>query len=209
MNAQTETGLAVSVIEKSQDAEAKARRASEQAKEAAIKAKESAGKSAQTTKKLFLEAKRKARAAQIAALIAKREAKRVARMVKEVKLAEKRVTDRSEIMSKEKMNGEDTENGITTSIVEKAKQLSNELLEGRINILLQNPNAQHMYSLERVLHSVQNISVISVTGSTDGNCCIAIQVEQPVPLIDILGRIPVVEEVTQIDWKEIQLSLKK
>jgi len=230
LNAQPEAELTDRVVEKAKEAEARARRASEVAMEAASKAKEAAAMSAKATKELAQEAKRKARGAQIAALKVKMEAKLVARMVKESKKTENGkatingVTEQAEAnLDKEResgpegrvdkegkgVKGENRKEVKLASAVKGAKTLSNELLEGRVNILLQRPNAEQVYSLEKALRVVQNLRVVLITGSTDGARKIVVQAEQPLPLVDILSRIPVVDEVTQFGWREIQLSLKK
>ena len=230
LNAQPEAELTDRVVEKAKEAEARARRASEVAMEAASKAREAAAMSAKATKELAQEAKRKARGAQIAALKVKMEAKLVARMVKESKKTENGkatingVTEQAEAnLDKEResgpegrvdkegkgVKGENRKEVKLASAVKGAKTLSNELLEGRVNILLQRPNAEQVYSLEKALRVVQNLRVVLITGSTDGARKIVVQAEQPLPLVDILSRIPVVDEVTQFGWREIQLSLKK
>jgi len=87
--------------------------------------------------------------------------------------------------------------------------LSSGLFEGRADLLIQSAKAQQIYNLADLLGSVQNLKVEFVSGSEDGGSSIAIMAEQPVPLLDILGRIPAVDAVTQFGWRKIELTLKK
>lgn len=213
LNRQRESGLAERVVEKAKEAEARARRASELADEEAIRARESAAKLYKAMMELAQEAKRKARGGQVAALKAKREAKLVARIVKQANKAEGRATSRYRMTTVEKINVkaalDKTAVQAKGDSAKEAEWASSELLEGTVNILLlQPPDARQMDSLMAGLRSVQNLRIVLVAGSMEEPVRVVVLAEQRVPLIDVLGRIPIVDQVTR-SGREIQLSLKK
>ncbi len=204
INLSPEAGLSENTLEKARESVIRAEKARELAYAAAIKARESAARSAHITKELDQEAKRKAKAAQIAALKAKMETKLAARIIKEAK-----VTKIQETRNNGTVQGKNRQNDAASNMTKETKWLSSELFEGRVEILLLSANTQQIYSLAEVLRSIQNLRVEYVSGSEEGGSRIAILVVQPVPLLDILAQIPAVDEVTQFDWREIELSLKK
>ncbi len=127
--------------------------------------------------------------------------------------SEERVRRESESVQKAEKEAKDTGNRVlttaTTGVAREGQSASSNLSEGTINILLQRPNAQQMYSLQKALRSSKNIRVVSVASSAEGCVKIVVFAEQPVPLIDVLDRIPGVDEAIQSGWEEIQVSLKK
>ncbi len=242
-----------SELEKARESVTKAETAREQAYEAAVNAREAAVRSAQVTRELFREAKRKARAVQIAAAKARMEAKTANRLLKQADATESPASRTAITAEKTKGNDllititeqvkanlagkpeaeqegsvnketsptkEGTQKGtdktpdgeVVRSSDGEAREiewLSGGLFEGRADLLLHSANVQQIYSLADLLGSVQSLKVEFVSGSEDEGSSIAILAEQPIPLLDILGRIPSVDTVTQFGWRKIELSLKK
>lgn len=80
--------------------------------------------------------------------------------------------------------------------------------QGKMNIFLRNSNTVQASSLAETLCTVHNLQVV-VSGSIEEGTKLIVLADQPVPLVDILGQMPEVNEVTQFGPGEIQLSLKK
>jgi hypothetical protein len=101
-----------------------------------------------------------------------------------------------------------TSKSAPTGSTKGAKWLGSDMFEGRADILMKNATPQQVYGLADLLRSVQNLKVEFVSGSEDGSSRIALLADQPIPLVDTLSQIPIVDEVTQFGWRAFQLSLK-
>ena len=62
-------------------------------------------------------------------------------------------------------------------------------------------------NLKEKLRLIQNLRVILTGGSVDEPIRIVVSAEQPIPLIDVLSQIPIVDQVTK-KGKEIRILLR-
>ena len=61
--------------------------------------------------------------------------------------------------------------------------------------------------LEESLFQVENLRVVLIRGSVEEGTEIVISAEKPIPLLDVLGEIPIVEQAVKKD-QEIQVTLR-
>ena len=88
------------------------------------------------------------------------------------------------------------------------KEISTQFHKGTINLVLMPPaGVLQIKNLGEKLRLIQNLRVILIGGSVDESTRVVVSAEQPIPLIDVLSQIPIVDQVTK-KGKEIQISLK-
>ncbi len=219
-----EANLAAKAAKKAKAAEAKAKR--EAAQEAKREAKE-AKLAAKAAKKVELL---KGNVINRDEIITRYERERIANLdqgvkqaevepVKGVKLAAIETTVKEARETKEEVSRETEEAGeveLDAEIAAKpkeAKAVTAQLYKGTINLLLMPPvDLLQIKNLEEKLHLIQNIRVILTSGSVaEGGVGelirIVVSTEQPIPLLDVLSQIPIVNQVTK-KGKEIEVSLK-
>jgi len=68
-------------------------------------------------------------------------------------------------------------------------------------------NSNQMKNLEEGLRQVQDLQVVLVSGSMDEGTRVVVSVRKPVPLVSVVGEMPLVEQAVK-KGKEIQVSLK-
>ena len=189
LKAQSEAGLAAKAVEKAKKVEAKATREAAQ------------------------EAKREAKEAKMVALKAKKEAKLAAKAVEKAKKVEAKATRRDEILARQERNKRATVDqrageAEAAAKAKATKEVNAQLYEGTINLVLMPPvGVLQIENLKEKLCLIQNLRVILTGGSVDEPNNIVVSAEQPIPLIDVLNHIPIVDEVTK-KGKEIQILLK-
>ena len=227
---QSEAGLTAKTAEKAEEAGAKttreaaqeAKREAKEAKRAALKAKKEAQLVA---KKVKMTKKAEARARRRNEIIVRQESKRrttasqgaeqaEAELAKEVELVAVEGTEKEVREAKERVRRETEEAREGELVTEpaaeakEAKEVSTELYEGTMNIVLMPPvGVLQIKNLEEKLRLVQNLRVILTGGSVDEPIRIVVSAEQPIPLIDVLSQMPTVDQVTK-EGKEIQILLK-
>ena len=227
---QSEAGLTAKTVEKAEEAEAKTtrkaiqevRREAKEAKRDVLKAKKEVQLAAKSAKKVK---KAKARATRQDEIISRQERERIAtvdrgaeqaeaELAKEVELADVERTENKIREAKEKARKETEEareielDSKAAAKAKEAKEVSTELYEGTINLELMPPaGVLQIKNLEERLHLVQHLRVILTSGSVDEPIGIVVSTEQPIPLIDVLSQIPIVDQVTK-KGKEIQILLK-
>lgn len=90
----------------------------------------------------------------------------------------------------------------------KEQAVSAELYEGMVNLVIASPvDLGQMRRLEEYLCQVQDLRLVVVGGSVDEGTKIVVSAEKPIPLIDIIRKMPPIEQVVK-KGKEIQVMLK-
>jgi hypothetical protein len=230
LKAQSEAGLAAKAVEKAKKVGAKAtrkaaqeaKREAKEAKRAALKAKKEAKLAAKAVEKAKkVEAKATRRDEILArqernkrATVDQRAEEAEAELAKEVELAPIERTEKEAREAKEKARRETEEarevgpDAEAAAKVKATKEVNAQLYEGTINLVLMPPvGVLQINNLEEKLRLIQNLRVILTGGSVDKPIRIVVSAEQPIPLIDVLNHIPIVDEVTK-KGKEIQILLK-
>ncbi len=227
---QSEAGLIAKTGEKAEeagdkttrDAAQEAKREAKEAKRAALKARKEAQLA---TKKVKMTKKAEARARRRNEIIVRQERKRGAtasqgaeqigaELAEEVELAAAETTGKEVREAKERVRRETEEareGELVTEPAAKAKEaeeVSTLLYEGTIDLVIMPPvGVLQIKNLEEKLRLIQNLRVVLTGGSVDEPIRIVVSAEQPIPLIDVLSQIPIVDQVTK-EGKEIQILLK-
>jgi len=68
-------------------------------------------------------------------------------------------------------------------------------------------DSKQIKNLEEALHQIQDLRVALISGSVDEGIRVTVLARKPIPLANILGEIPLVEQAAK-HGKEIQISLK-
>ena len=226
----SEAELTAKIVENAEEVEAKttgdavqeAKREAQEAKRASLEARKEAQLAA---KKVKMAKKAEARARRLDEMIAKQEKKGratvsqgaeqvEAELAEEVELAAVETTGKEIREVKERAKRE-TEEGREVELVteavakaKEAKEVSTQLYEGTINLIIIPPaGVLQIKNLEEKLRLIQNLRVVLTSGSADGPIRIIVSAERPIPLIDVLSRIPIVDQVTK-EGKKIQILLK-
>ena len=124
------------------------------------------------------------------------EAKREAEEAKRAKEAEERARREAELAAREQAKRE----------AEGVKEV--ELYEGMIELAILPPvDPSRIRKLEEALRQVEDLRVVLISGSVDEGTKVIVSAGKPIPLIDILSGIPVVEQAVR-KGNEIQVSLQ-
>ena len=91
---------------------------------------------------------------------------------------------------------------------EAEKKVSDELYEGIVELVTASPIDQdQVRELEEYLRQVQNLRLVLIGGSVEEGAKIVVSVEKPMPLVNLLRKMPLVEQVVG-KGKKIQVTLK-
>ncbi len=213
---QSEAKLTAKIVGNAEEAEAKttreavqeAKREAQEAKRASLKARKEAQLAA---KKVKMAKKAEARARRRDEMKAKQEKKRRATASQGAEQVEAELAEEVELAAVETTGKEIREVELVTEAVAKAKEakeVSTQLYEGTINLIIIPPaGVLQIKNLEEKLRLIQNIRVVLIRGSVDEPIRIVVSGEQPIPLIDALSKIPIVDQMTK-EGKEIKILLK-
>jgi len=192
----------------------KAKKEVEEAKE---RAKREAGE-AKRAKEAEVKAKKEAE------LAARERAVREAEEAKRAKEAEAKARKEAELAARERVVREAEEaKGRAKREAEEAKRakeaeakakketgekVSAELYEGMVELVILPPvDPEQMKKLEEGLRQVQDLGVVLVGGSVDEGTRVIVSAKKPIPLANVVGEIPLVEQVVK-KGKEVHISLK-
>ena len=185
-----------------------ARKEAKEAKRAALKDKKEAQLAAKKAKKAK---KTEAKATSRDEIIVGQERKRRATLNQGAEQVEAELAKGVELASVERTEKEVREVELVTEGAAKArevKEISTQFYKGTINLVLMPPaGVLQIKNLGEKLRLIQNLRVILIGGSVDEPTRVVVSAEQPIPLIDVLSQIPIVDQVTK-KGKEIQILLK-
>ena len=126
---------------------------------------------------------------------------------------EKRERKEAELAAKEQAKREAEEARKAKEAEEKAKReaeetVGAELYQGTVKLTIVSPvDLDQMRKLEEYLCQVQDLRLVLVGGSRDEGTMIIVSAAKPIPLIDALRDIPLVEQVVK-KGKKIEIVLK-
>ncbi len=212
LSTQVEAGLVAKEVGNASEVKANASREAiretrKRAKEAKLAAK--AAKKAKKTEANITKQERKKRAG-----VDLRAKQTQAELPKELELATPEGTEKVTIEAREEARGEtekvrEVEPQVYTAAKEEeGEKVNARLYEGTLNIVLMPPaDVPQIKNLEETLQQIQNLRIVFIGGSVYEPMKIVVSAEQPTPLVDILSRIPIVDQVSS-RGKEIQVSLK-
>jgi hypothetical protein len=88
------------------------------------------------------------------------------------------------------------------------KGASAELHQGTVRLTIAPPvDSDQLRRLEELLYQVEGLKLVLIGGSVDGDTEIVVSAENPLPLLDILSKMPPVAQVVK-KGKLVQITLK-